>query len=438
MGIALIIPNIDFSGANLGRVTLAQNIPLESLSISGASEVLGGASAATYEPIYNPATTNQRAVTWSVVAGGTYATITAGGVLTVLSGASEDSVTIRVTSQVNQSIYAEKTISVTYAEQPADLPDGALACDMLFSDGKTAYIESGFVPGQAMSFEAEIFWATPGNSQGPFASFINNNRYDPFRWDGGKMYACYKEWHLFSDDVYAGILHVKEKAILTKDGAHLEIYQMDGTLVASYDQTFTETMSPTDALALLGTKTSSTAIVDGSFRGGLGRVKAYGDNHYGQLVADFIPCYYNGNFGFWDAVGEEMHIGNTPAKIGGSCSSFGTQGFLPHVTNHGSNAGYLQNDRDEIVSRFIAVPSGCTQVRFRAGSSPSASWRNLLFVNSGGTSVGLVGYGSADQVSNVPSGAAKMRLGMEVADMDNCYIYDVTNDSYIWKGKNVV
>lgn len=114
MGLALIIPNIDFSGANIGRVTPAEDVPLVSLSVSGPDSVTGGADAATYLPVYNPANTNQRSVAWSVQSGGTYATITTGGVLTILQGASASSVTIRVTSTINPSIYAEKTITVTY------------------------------------------------------------------------------------------------------------------------------------------------------------------------------------------------------------------------------------------------------------------------------------------------------------------------------------
>ena len=115
MGIALIVPDISFAGANLGRVTLQGNVPITGLSISGPDSVIGTANAATYIPVFTPANTTQRGVTWSIESGGTYASInSASGVLSVLQGASANSVTIRVTSIADASIFAEKAIAVTY------------------------------------------------------------------------------------------------------------------------------------------------------------------------------------------------------------------------------------------------------------------------------------------------------------------------------------
>lgn len=116
MGIAIIIPSISFASNNLGTVTLAEQVPLQSLSINGPSSVAGSTNAAEYTVGYNPLETTQRGVVWSVVSGGTFATIEANtGVLTVLSAASAaSSVTIRATSTANSSIYVDKVISVVY------------------------------------------------------------------------------------------------------------------------------------------------------------------------------------------------------------------------------------------------------------------------------------------------------------------------------------
>lgn len=116
MGIAIIIPSISFASNNLGTVTLAEQVPLQSLSINGPSSVAGTTDAAEYTVIYTPIETTQRGVVWSVVSGGTFATIEGStGVLTVLpSASSASSVTIRATSSVNSSIYVEKVISVVY------------------------------------------------------------------------------------------------------------------------------------------------------------------------------------------------------------------------------------------------------------------------------------------------------------------------------------
>ena len=84
---------------------------LTGLTISGETEVT---NTANYTFQYNPSNTTQTGVTWSITSGSEYATINANtGVLNALSGASSSTVVIRVTSNVNSSIYAEKTLSVT-------------------------------------------------------------------------------------------------------------------------------------------------------------------------------------------------------------------------------------------------------------------------------------------------------------------------------------
>lgn len=114
MGIAIIVPNISFADANLGKVTLRDNVPITGLGIIGPSTVSGSINAAKYLPMFTPTNTSQRSVTWSIVSGSSYAIITDSGDLIVLSGADSSSVTIRVTSTIDQTIYADKVISVTY------------------------------------------------------------------------------------------------------------------------------------------------------------------------------------------------------------------------------------------------------------------------------------------------------------------------------------
>lgn len=439
MGLALIIPNIDFSGANIGRVTPAEDVPLVSLSVSGPDSVTGGADTATYLPVYNPANTNQRSVVWSVQSGGAYATITTGGVLTILQGASASSVIIRVASTINSSIYADKTISVTYGSQ--ELPEGAQPCDIVFSDGVSAFIESGLVPGQSMSYEAEIMWVCPSSGiQDAIASYISGKRYAPLRIEDKQMYVCYNYWYLLSSDVYSTIFYAREKVVLTPSGASAEIYDRAGNLLATYNKSYSESWTPTDTFALLGTKTDSTSISSGSFRGGLGRLKCYEDDHFGTLAADYIPCYYQGNFGFWDAIGEQMLIGNTPGNIGGFGGAWNTTGFIPHVINSSGKSGsdYLEDNRDYHSSAKYAVPGSCGSIRFKAASSTLGEQAQaLMFFDANGDYLDWFAYNTADRVISVPSGAAFVRLSVTVADVDDCYIYDGTNGNYIWKGVNV-
>lgn len=127
MGIAIIVPNVSFASANLGQVTVVGGGSLQSISIDGPSSVVGTTDAATFDVIYNPTTTADRGVTWSIVTGSSYASIDSStGEITILSGASYAEVTIRATSTVDPTIYADKTIHVTYAGPIENLVNYAL------------------------------------------------------------------------------------------------------------------------------------------------------------------------------------------------------------------------------------------------------------------------------------------------------------------------
>ena len=112
MGKAIKLSNVDFSKTGLGTITFL--LPLQSLAIIGESSVSG---AGRYSVVYTPAATYERSVVWSIVSGSEYASIDQTGLVTAIEGASENSVTIRATSTTHASIYAEKTISVTYAAE---------------------------------------------------------------------------------------------------------------------------------------------------------------------------------------------------------------------------------------------------------------------------------------------------------------------------------
>ena len=150
MGIAIIIPNISFSDTNLGQVTLSGNIPIVSIGINGPDNVT---NKANFTVAYNPKSTTERGVVWSVISGSQYATINSStGELSVLSGASNNSVTIRVTSTSDNSIYAEKTVTVTntnvYAEKTALVTDGA------------AYINTGYTVKETSIFDYDYKYDT--------------------------------------------------------------------------------------------------------------------------------------------------------------------------------------------------------------------------------------------------------------------------------------
>lgn len=112
MGIAILVPGADFRSNNLGQVTPARSLPLQGITIEG---VYTAYISAQYTAILTPTFTSQRNVTWSIVSGSQYATISSSGILAVKPNVSGESVTIRCTSIDNPSIYAEKTIQVISA-----------------------------------------------------------------------------------------------------------------------------------------------------------------------------------------------------------------------------------------------------------------------------------------------------------------------------------
>ena len=125
-----IVDAWDAVAAGVTVNTAGDAVALTGLSVSGDSTVGNAGNKAQYNVEYTPSNTTQRGVIWSVTSGSAYASIDESGLLTVKSGANGNAVTIRATSKENTSIYAEKTISVTYAAGP----------DISFSDDDNGVI----------------------------------------------------------------------------------------------------------------------------------------------------------------------------------------------------------------------------------------------------------------------------------------------------------
>lgn len=93
------------------------------------------------------------------------------------------------------------------------------------------------------------------------------------------------------------------------------------------------------------------------------------------------------------------------------------------------------------ISPLIAIPDGCTAIRYRNGS-PNTFIR-LAFFNESEVGVSsTTNYpadsGGRESVDTVVQSTYKyIRICVNVEDVDNCYIKDMTHSTYIWKGKNV-
>lgn len=154
MGLAIIIPNLDFSSNNLGQVTFDMNVPIKGLSISAGSRTDNNIQM---EATYLPANTTQTGITWSIQSGSSYASINSStGVLTILQGASSNSVVVKATSTANSSITATCTLSVTYQKVVKRI-------QYIATNGYN-YVDTGVAPVQG--YAAQIKVKTRGNFTG--------------------------------------------------------------------------------------------------------------------------------------------------------------------------------------------------------------------------------------------------------------------------------
>lgn len=115
MGKAILVPGISFAQSNLGTVTPSSDVLATSVFISGEDEVFG---LAEYAATFSPAWATERDVTWSILEGSQYASISSSGVLYVNSGVVSQNVKILCTYNSDPLITAEKTISCTSADIP--------------------------------------------------------------------------------------------------------------------------------------------------------------------------------------------------------------------------------------------------------------------------------------------------------------------------------
>ena len=113
-GIAIVIPGADFSGSNLGTVTFLENVDVSGITIVADDSYVG----TTFTPYatYSPANTLQQGCTWSITSGAQYATInSSSGVVSIISGASLNTIQIEAVSTYNTDLIATKNVVVTYS-----------------------------------------------------------------------------------------------------------------------------------------------------------------------------------------------------------------------------------------------------------------------------------------------------------------------------------
>lgn len=158
-----IVDAWDAVAAGVTVNTAGDAVALTGLSVSGDSTVGNAGNKAQYNVEYTPSNTTQRGVIWSVTSGSAYASIDESGLLTVKSGANGNAVTIRATSKENTSIYAEKTVTVTYMLLTVPVTDVTLNKSALsLSVGDSEILVATVVPPRAT--DKSVAWSSSAPS----------------------------------------------------------------------------------------------------------------------------------------------------------------------------------------------------------------------------------------------------------------------------------
>lgn len=135
------------------------DIALTGLVISGDSTVYNDNNTAQFSVAYTPSNTTQRGILWSVVSGSDYASIDDRGKLTVKEGANGSTVKIRATSKDNSSVYAEKSVTVTYKIASVSVTGVSLSKSVLsLAVGESETLVATVVPERAS--DRSVTWAS--------------------------------------------------------------------------------------------------------------------------------------------------------------------------------------------------------------------------------------------------------------------------------------
>ena len=116
------------------------NVPVTSISISGASSVNAGSSI-TLSASVSPSNATDKSVTWSVQSGSSYVTISSNGTSCTVTGKAAGSATIKCTANDGSGVSATKTITV--GSSGPSLPDGVSSGSGTSSDPYVFNLSAG-------------------------------------------------------------------------------------------------------------------------------------------------------------------------------------------------------------------------------------------------------------------------------------------------------
>lgn len=305
MGVAFVVPNADYRSNNIGTVTPTDTVSLTGLVITGPSSVY---VSAKFTVLFVPTFTTQRNVTWSIVSGSEYASITSAGIITGIPSIANVPITIRCASVDNPQIYAEKTITMT--------TEALVFYDYLTGDGTDFVV----MPGLSDVWNATVTTriAHGGVNTYSFICFYAND----------STQARIAAYNNASNKVSAYVGTSGTYNIVDKSNIIYRYVWNLGTSGAN-DSSFYLYNDSTDAV--LGSKTSVRITMSGKvwiFRYGTGpagdvqeglepSLTPAGAKFYGMTVVDsgnntlanYRPCLYNGIAGIYDTISQVFRGG---------------------------------------------------------------------------------------------------------------------------------
>ena len=176
MGRAIIVSDVDFSQSGLGTVTINGVVPVYGLKIKGPTEF---DDRAQFSVSYYPLSTTQKGVTWSVIEGGTKATIDPStGTLTVVPNSGGGSVKIKATSVVDSNVFAVfDTIANESGSQPLPVEGRRLqGFDNAYLNATKYYSGSKVFPYEDTTFFVDfIFSSARDYARSIYGGMIANN-----------------------------------------------------------------------------------------------------------------------------------------------------------------------------------------------------------------------------------------------------------------------
>lgn len=306
MGKAIIINDVNFASAGIGVVTPSESVDLISITLSEGTRV---GNNINIDVEFNPNNATYRGLEWSILSGSEYATIN-NGVLTILEGADDDSVTIKAISSHDSTIYDTLTLDVTY-------DDSAQEYDGLVFDGASG-VDTGISIDSTHKIEMKVtlnFSAQSGDSNTANRILLggrkssSENRRD-FQYQFSKVYGTLNQF----------IFGTGNNSTNISNSSSI----VDGDTVVLRSEPGTVSVDSVTKSASIGSFTYNKNYYVGCQNddNGVSDTNLIFDTiHYlkiwdsqDNLIAHLVPAFYEGEAGLWDKVSEEFH-GNAKSGI---------------------------------------------------------------------------------------------------------------------------